>query len=665
MAKDSSQLIELMPQAYEYNVTLNNLGQWWKRVTLVGKINSLGIAATLLEDMDCTRAKLEKLQSSLISSLVEENMRKLDQELSAGSQVAIDILIRNLFERTADVGFLATDDDIRRFLLDPSPEGVQEAIVERLHEYTLKYSVYDEIILLNADGTVMAHLDAENPISHSNDRLICATINSNDPFVETFRHSDLQPLRRHSLIYSARITETDDPGSRLLGVLCLCFRFDDEMAGIFDNLSKTDEIIAILDKQGETIASNDHEQLPLGSRFKEVVDQTTSVIAHENNRYLAKTARTNGYQGFYGLAWQGHIMKPAASAFAANGTDSSSKYATLVKDASFFSDELKRINTTANTIIDDLILVVLNGQIISAKRDAKEFMPVLDEIRDIGQKTKAVFDDSINNLYNTVVSSLLSDLQFQAALAVDIMDRNLYERANDVRWWALTTRFRELMAKPRLESEDTATLTSILAYINNLYTVYTNLFIYDTEGSIVAVSNPQESQLVGTRLAMDSHFKAALSIHESQKYEVSPFETTHLYSDRPTYIYLTAVRDLTIDRAVAGIGIVFDSEPEFKAMLNDALPRNDLGEVLEGAFGVFCDGEQHVVSSTNKAYPPGSKIKVNEQFLGLKNGQRSSAIITFEDRAYAVGAAMSQGYREYKTTGDYKNDVLGLIFVPV
>ncbi len=32
------------------------------------------------------------------------------------SQVAIDILIRNLFERRADIGFLATDDDIRLFL---------------------------------------------------------------------------------------------------------------------------------------------------------------------------------------------------------------------------------------------------------------------------------------------------------------------------------------------------------------------------------------------------------------------------------------------------------------------------------------------------------------------------------------------------------------------
>jgi len=36
--------------------------------------------------------------------------------MEAKAQVAVDIVIRNLFERTADIGFLATDDDIREFI---------------------------------------------------------------------------------------------------------------------------------------------------------------------------------------------------------------------------------------------------------------------------------------------------------------------------------------------------------------------------------------------------------------------------------------------------------------------------------------------------------------------------------------------------------------------
>ena len=201
-------------------------------------------------------------------------------------------------------------------------------------------------------------------------------------------------------------------------------------------------------------------------------------VHHNNKIHFSKSAKTSGYQEFYGLAWQGHVMKPVATAFPeqAEGQTADKR---LVSESSYFSEELRHISRTATTIIDDLILGVLNGQIISAKRDAKEFMPVLDEIRNIGNQTKEVFDNSITNLYGTVVASLLSDVQFQAALAVDIMDRNLYERANDVRWWALTTKFRELMAQPQLNEQDRETLTAILAYINSLYTVYTNLFLFD------------------------------------------------------------------------------------------------------------------------------------------------------------------------------------------
>jgi len=40
---------------------------------------------------------------------------------------------------------------------------------------------------------------------------------------------------------------------------------------------------------------------------------------------------------------------------------------------------------------------------------------------------------------------------------------------------------------------------------------------------------------------------------------------------------------------LGGIGIVFDSAPQFDAMLNDALPRDEKGEVPPGCFGVFAD----------------------------------------------------------------------------
>lgn len=52
----------------------------------------------------------------------------------------------------------------------------------------------------------------------------------------------------------------------------------------------------------------------------------------------------------------------------------------------------------------------------------------------------------------------------KAQVAMDIVIRNLFERANDCRWWALTTAFRRILAQPHRTSEDMDSISAILAY---------------------------------------------------------------------------------------------------------------------------------------------------------------------------------------------------------
>jgi len=651
-----------MPFVDTCNETLKELGEWWRKVALIGKITSLDVAATILDDMDHARNGFQQLQNELIDNLVRENLRKLDQELGARAQFAIDILIRNLFERTADVGFLATDEDIRDFLRHPdtSPEDTEE-IVERLREYTLKYSVYDEILLLDPQGNVRAHLDPANPVVHSRDPLIGETLRSEASYVETFRPTDLLPGRRAGLIYSAPITDTDQPGARVLGVLCLSFRFDDEMNGIFANLVRPGELVAILDRSDRVIASSDERHLSIGTSLSGTHYGKLSKV----HNYLARNCQTKGYQGYMGLSWKGQVMAPLESAFKPGEQGGEASDAETQQEGEFISLELRNIRKNAARVTDDLSLIVLNGQIVAAKRDAHEFMPVLSEIRVIGDRTRKVFDNSITSLYATVLESLMSEVRFQAFLAVDIMDRNLYERANDVRWWALTSRFREILAQHSHTEDQRETLADILAYINSLYTVYTNLILFDSKRVIVAVSDPNEQHLVGTTLTADGGFSDALGIRDSQRYVVSPFQSTHLYKDRPTYIYMTSVRSPQCGRPAGGIAIVFDSEPQFSAMLEDALPRDEEGHVIKGSFAVFADRHGTVISASGGDLRPGQRIEVEGDFFALENGRRRSALIRYDSLDYAVGAAVSQGYREYKTTNDYDNDVVALVFVPV
>lgn len=670
LEQHSDTLMQAMPLVRNYEKRLASLNDWWGKIALIGKINSYNIASTILDDMQRTKDKFGELQKKLTHNLLLENLQKLTLDNASKAQVAIDILIRNLFERTADVGFLATDDDIRSFLLNEETRNAdRDFITRRLEEYVKKYSVYDEIIIFDLEGNVKAHLDGNNPIRYSNDPLLGETLNSKTEYVETFRYSDLQPGKQNSLIYSCKITATNDPASRSLGIICLCFRFEDEMDGIFKKLMSDNDsgILMILDKHGKVIASSNKNQVPLSATIK--TDKPLSIVTYKGQKYVASNCKTNGYQGFYGLGWQGQMMTPLSQAFDTDIRKESKRqdYSEIISQASHFTPELKEIRSASIDVNTDLSLLVLNGQITSARKNAAEFMPVLEAIKQIGTDIADIFTESVDSLQEvTVMSSHLDNAGFLAALAVDIMDRNLYERANDCRWWALTTEFRRLLEQDVLSAVDKQQIANILEYINALYTVYTNLYVYDREGEIVAVSNKSAQHIVGQRLPEQTAAYKALSIKDSQQYAVSPFVESEFYHNRHTYIYNASITHLNNSNDVlGGIGIVFDSEPQFRSMLEDALPRNKQGHLVDGCFALFCDRQQDIIAVANDSeLKVGERLILPERFFQLKNGEKTSEIIEFRGKKYIFGVAVSQGYREFKSTDNYRNDVLCLLFIP-
>jgi chemotaxis signal transduction protein len=676
-------IINYMSGVEEYREELKTLGGQWDLLTILGKISGTGT------DMTGTREGFLHLTNELLSQLGLENLRKAVQETGSKAQVAVDILIRNLFERTADIGFLATDDDVRNFIIkleelkntDPPEadsvnrtelrQSMTAAIQERFREYVAKYSVYFNIILLDLDGNVMAQLDQENKISKSSDPLIKEALTAKSDFVEIFRYSDMLPAQKKSLIYAYRVTKSNGSNSSPLGVLCLCFRFENEMEGIFAKLLKGRDdwsVITILDKDGAVIASSDKIQVPVGSSMEMVTGKEYGITKFGGRKYLAKTCATKGYQGFLGLGWHGHVMLPIEYAFNSEGFSEAKKninpriLEAVMSDPRLFSEELRSIPVQADKIQGELERTVWNGNVKESDSRSKI---LLWSISDAGSKTKKVFEKSIGNLHETVVDSILGNVHFLAVLAVDIMDRNLYERANDCRWWALTSAFKQILSEGKVSSEDKAKISSILAYINGLYTVYTNLFVYDSTGKILAVSNPTEEYLSGTVLTKD-WVRQTLALKDSQKYSVSPFTVSELYGDRHTYIYgapIACTKDKK--KTVGGIGIVFDSEPQFREMLNDSLPRDEKGNIKEGCFGIFADRNRNIISSSDSDFKTGGLLNIDRDFFTMPNGRGTSKIIEFRGCYYAVGAHTSSGYREYKCDDGYINDVVGLIFVPL
>ncbi|GAB4062063.1 chemotaxis protein CheW [Uliginosibacterium sediminicola] len=667
-------VIRYMNAVEEYREMLQNLQSVWDNLTLLGQLSGTGT------DMSGTRQAFNQLTTSLLNQLGTETLKKCVLEVGSKAQVAIDILIRNLYERTADIGFLATDEDIRSFLKQSAAGVVGDELAalraslhSRFAEYVAKYSVYSDIVLLDTEGRVLLRLDQSVEVTHSKEPLVRASLETPRAYVESYGSLDLLPGKSRSLVYSYRVSGSDGVA---LGVLCLCFRFGNEMAGIFSHLVPSDDwsVVTLLDEQGQVIASSDEFHIPVGAQLAPVRDAEYRIVRFGPQEYIAVTRSTQGYQGYFGPGWTGHVMLPVQHAFNKDASEMLQGLArevldTVMQSPSLFGAALRDVPVQAARIQSDLNRSVWNGNVRqsgAARAQNPGFSKILLwEISNTGRRTKEVFERSINNLHQTVVSAILQDSCFQAALAIDIMDRNLYERANDCRWWALTSVFRELLAEPHLPADAEARIGEILAYINGLYTVYSNLVVFDVEGRIIAVSNPAERGKLGQPVGEEWH-RRVMALGDSQGYAVSSFAATPFYDGRHTYIYGAAIRSPDNARVVGGVGIVFDSEPQFAAMLRDALPRDEAGRIQPGSFGVFVNPQGAVIACSDTHFRPGEQIAIDAEFLCLPAGTGRAGIVALDGEYYAVGARSSAGYREFKGSADaYQEAVISLILVPL
>ena len=209
ISQQRERLIGAISDVGNYISTFKSINKRWGSAITSGMIevgrmenHASQLFTPLIRDMDSTKDKYSQVQGQLLNAILFEMVKKIVQELSDTAKFAINILKRNLFERTADVGYLATDSEIVSFLKysyeDCTPDSLAKRaglIRDRLLDYQYEYTVYDEIIILDIKGNVIANLDANNKVSHSSDSLLNKTqavdLHSDkysDKYIETFRH---------------------------------------------------------------------------------------------------------------------------------------------------------------------------------------------------------------------------------------------------------------------------------------------------------------------------------------------------------------------------------------------------------------------------------------------------------------------------------------------
>lgn len=588
-----------IPAVNDCKKTLNALQSSWDNLTLLCHLSGTGV------NTGDTRIAFNELTDILFGKLSDEIVKKTVVSIRSKAQNAIDILTRNLYERTADIGFISGDDLITGILENST---VESGIVEYLKKYVETYTVYSNALVFDHDGACLcASSVVESIVLPEHVRKSAQT--GRFEFFEALSSNEPK-----ALFYCSPV-RSKTSGGKILGYVALVFNHLDELKRIFDlSLSSDDWLtLSFVAEDDSVILSSDPYHIQASMKVKTTSSHTvTRLGVHE---YLSLTCSATPFQGYVGCGWRAHAMIPLVRAFSDGEEDIC---LSGVNTDVLFDEALREIPRKSLAIQNALNRAVWNGSVQQGRETANNSFSkiLLKEIGEAGQKTRDAFSNSISRLSAAVVSSVKESARSAARLSMEIVDRSLYERANDCRWWTRNQTFGD--RTPGFE----ARLKSTLSVLNDLYTVYRNIVVFARDGSALASSRP----LGVKRFHQD--WVARCCNAKDYEYQVSRWEPC--LDQEPGYVYVSPIFDREI--CIGGVALFFDSVPQLNQILHDTLPSN------KGAFSLFVSGSNQVMASTSELHPVGSLLETSR----IKDG-----VMILDGKVYLVEEAHSRGYREY------------------
>src|SRR5436190_19531307 len=153
-------------------------------------------------------------------------------------------------------------------------------------------------------------------------------------------------------------------------------------------------------------------------------------------------------------------------------------------------------------ITNQMKMLALNALIESSRAGAQGagFAVVAQEVRSVGQQVETIARELETQL-TARTGSLMSSIEKMTERsrgermvdlslnAIELIDRNLYERTCDVRWGATDAAMIDCAAAP-----DPAAISHVserLAVILGAYTVYLDLWLCHLEGNVLAGGRPE------------------------------------------------------------------------------------------------------------------------------------------------------------------------------
>lgn len=302
-------------------------------------------------------------------------------------------------------------------------------------------------------------------------------------------------------------------------------------------------------------------------------------------------------------------------------------------------------------------MIAINARIEASRAGeaGKAFSVVAEQMNELSSKIGTVNGkmrnesrDAIDELGNliktqatTVRGTRLSDL---ALTNIDLIDRNLYERSCDVRWWATDGSVVTSLTSKTKQDYDLA--SNRLGVILNSYTVYYDLVLCDLDGKVVANGKPQQYHSVGSDMSDTQWFKSALATASGKEFGFQTVSKCPLVNDDLALIYSCAVRENgnANGKIIGVLGAAFNWESLAQKIMH-ATPLTD----EEKAYTRIC-----IVDDDGLALADSRDLMLDDTIdfserNSLFQNKKGFVVTNYKNNKCCIAHAFSPGYETYSS----------------
>lgn len=624
-----------------------------------------------------TDSAIERMKSETLSGI--EQLASVIEKKSIvinGNRLAnlaltnIRLVDRNLFERSADIRWWATDNILVSSLTENTEEKYADA-EKRLTKILNAYPTYYDLILCDTHGNCKATAESKFGLvgrNFANKDWFKNAINTENGSKFGFQSVHHSPKINddYTLVFSCKVHEDGNPNNQFIGVLAAIFKWREFSQRIVNETALTEEDrsktrVLLCDDVGNVLADSKEKILQekinfIGRNDLFKKDKGFLVEKKTDRIQLISHALSPGYEGYQSTKWHSLIIQELGMEFKdvdcsdSDSDDSLDSVANLVAN---LSNETQKATSEINKINDQTQILALNAAIEAARvgDEGRGFGVISGFMGDLSRQTADVTNSmdakTQEKLHNLNDFLLINSKQIKgnrlanlSLTNIDLVDRSLSERTADVRWWATD---QSLVKALTLKTDESLTfLESRLHTLLQYYTVYEDLIVTDNDGNVIASGT--DHNFFGTNVSNEQWFQNVKITKNGQKFSFDIITHTDNKQEQTKLVFSCKVhKDGNPAREEIGVlAIVFKWE-QFASILFNETPLSDLEQKSTSLYITDNGGNFLALSDKNDG-------KVTQKdLLSLHNGTKNFDVVSIGDEKFLSGHAASVGYEGFST----------------